>query len=79
MKRNNKKLALLGDDTWFHMFPKSFDYKFVSESFDVRDLDSDDNIIINNIEELIKEDKYDFIVGHLLGIDHSGHSYNDSN
>ncbi|CAK67327.1 unnamed protein product (macronuclear) [Paramecium tetraurelia] len=79
MKRNNKKLALLGDDTWFHMFPKSFDYKFVSESFDVRDLDSDDNIIINNIEDLIKENKYDFIVGHLLGIDHSGHSYNDSN
>ncbi|CAD8147286.1 unnamed protein product [Paramecium pentaurelia] len=79
MKRNNKKIALLGDDTWFHMFPKSFDYKYVSESFDVRDVDSDDNIIINNIEELMKENQYDFIVGHLLGIDHSGHSYNDSN
>ncbi|CAK82045.1 unnamed protein product (macronuclear) [Paramecium tetraurelia] len=79
MKRNNKKIALLGDDTWYHMFPKSFDYKFVSESFDVRDIDSDDNIIINNIEDLITENQYDFIVGHLLGIDHSGHSQNDSN
>lgn len=55
MKRNNKKIALLGDDTWFHMFPKSFDYKYVSESFDVRDVDSDDNIIMNNIEELMKD------------------------
>ncbi|CAD8058288.1 unnamed protein product [Paramecium sonneborni] len=79
MKRKNKTIALLGDDTWFHMFPKSFDFKYVSESFDVRDVDTDDNIIINNIEELIKENKYDFIVGHLLGIDHSGHLYNDSN
>lgn len=60
------------------MFPNSFDFKFVSESFDVRDLDTDDNIVINHIERLIDE-KYDFIVGHLLGIDHAGHSYNDSN
>jgi phosphatidylinositol glycan class O len=78
MKRSNKKLALLGDETWSYMFPSQFDFKFTSESFDVRDLDSDDNIVINNMFNLI-DDNYDFIVGHLLGIDHSGHSYNDSN
>lgn len=75
-----KKIAHLGDDTWDALFPDYFEANISRsyDSFNVWDLHSVDNGVLDHIFPLMKPDKkgdWDLLVGHLLGVDHAGHRY----
>jgi hypothetical protein len=67
----------MGDDTWTSVFPDSFheNMSFPYDSFNVEDLHSVDNGVIENLFPLLEDPTkpFDFLVGHFLGVDHVGH------
>ncbi|KAJ7433936.1 hypothetical protein FB451DRAFT_1312941 [Mycena latifolia] len=72
-----KRAAFMGDDTWMSVFPDSFHFNmsFPYDSFNVEDLHTVDEGVIEHLFPLL-EDKtkpFDFLVGHFLGVDHVGH------
>ncbi|EEA05617.1 uncharacterized protein CMU_026240 [Cryptosporidium muris RN66] len=88
----DKKIAILGDDTWNSLFSKYIDYNHYFPSFDIRDINSVDDGIINNlwkyldIKEINEDSESSFIiddwtllVAHFLGVDHIGHLLNINN
>ncbi|ROV95052.1 hypothetical protein VPNG_09476 [Cytospora leucostoma] len=75
-----KKIAHLGDDTWDALFPDYFEANISKsyDSFNVWDLHSVDNGVLDHVFPLLKPEKkgeWDLLVGHLLGVDHAGHRY----
>ncbi|TFL07340.1 hypothetical protein BDV98DRAFT_557692 [Pterulicium gracile] len=76
-KLAGKKLAFMGDDTWMSVFPDSFDRNmtFPFDSFNVEDLHTVDNGVIDNLFPLLQDQNrpFDVLVGHFLGVDHVGH------
>ncbi|ROV98895.1 hypothetical protein VSDG_03829 [Cytospora chrysosperma] len=75
-----KKIAHLGDDTWDALFPGYFEANISRsyDSFNVWDLHSVDNGVLDHIFPLMKSEKkgeWDLLIGHLLGVDHAGHRY----
>ncbi|KUI64907.1 GPI ethanolamine phosphate transferase 3 [Cytospora mali] len=75
-----KKIVHLGDDTWDALFPGYFEANISRsyDSFNVWDLHSVDNGVLDHIFPLMKPDRkgeWDLLVGHLLGVDHAGHRY----
>ncbi len=78
LKQAGKRFAFTGDDTWVSMFPDSFEPDLSSpfESFNVEDLHSVDQGVINTIFPLMHPDnssRWDVMIGHFLGVDHVGH------
>lgn len=72
LKGANKTTSVFGDDTWTSLF--SFDNAHVCAStFDIRDLDSCDNLIYRYLPEAIKSSD-SLLIAHFLSIDHIGHS-----
>ncbi|KNZ73768.1 GPI ethanolamine phosphate transferase 3 [Termitomyces sp. J132] len=69
--------AFMGDDTWMSVFPDSFEpnMTFPYDSFNVEDLHTVDEGVINHLFPLLEDPKkpFDFLVGHFLGVDHVGH------
>jgi phosphatidylinositol glycan class O len=69
----------MGDDTWLTVFPTAFHPKMLHDfdSFNVEDLHTVDNGVINNLFPLLTNSSYahqwDFLIGHFLGVDHVGH------
>jgi len=66
----------MGDDTWLSVFPTSFHPEMTHDfdSFNVEDLHTVDNGVIANLFPLLtNSSKWDFLVGHFLGVDHVGH------
>lgn len=75
-----KKIVHLGDDTWDALFPEYFEANASRsyDSFNVWDLHSVDNGVLEHIFPLMKPDRkgeWDLLIGHLLGVDHAGHRY----
>ncbi|OTA91835.1 hypothetical protein M434DRAFT_396915 [Hypoxylon sp. CO27-5] len=75
-----KRIVHLGDDTWTALFPDYFQPNIsrAYDSFNVWDLHTVDNGVIEHIFPLLKADKkpqWDVLIGHLLGVDHAGHRY----
>ncbi|VUC20513.1 unnamed protein product [Clonostachys rosea] len=77
-----KKIAHLGDNTWWALFPEYFEANISKayDSFNVWDLHTVDNGVIDNIFPLIEsgrkqKDQWDLLIGHCLGVDHAGHRY----
>ncbi|EDN08663.1 conserved hypothetical protein [Histoplasma mississippiense (nom. inval.)] len=75
-----KRVVHLGDDTWQSLFPDLFEANLSRpyESFNVRDLHTVDNGVIEHLFPLLHAEnatKWDVIVGHFLGVDHAGHRY----
>ncbi|KHO00648.1 phosphoethanolamine transferase class O [Metarhizium album ARSEF 1941] len=80
LKNAGKKIAHLGDDTWWDLFPGYFEPNISKAypSFNVPDLHTVDNGVIGNIFPLMEPDKkghWDFLIGHCLGVDHAGHRF----
>lgn len=80
MKEAGKKIAQIGDDTWWALFPDYFEANISKayDSFNVWDLHTVDNGVIDNIFPLLEPSKkgsWDFLIGHCLGVDHAGHRY----
>ncbi|KAH8990586.1 hypothetical protein EDB92DRAFT_1816763 [Lactarius akahatsu] len=76
LQRANKTIAFMGDDTWLSVFPTSFHPEMTHDfdSFNVEDLHTVDNGVIANLFPLLtNSSKWDFLVGHFLGVDHVGH------
>lgn len=80
LRDNGKKIVHLGDDTWDALFPGYFEANISKayDSFNVWDLHSVDNGVLEHIFPLMKPDRkgeWDLLIGHLLGVDHAGHRY----
>ncbi|PHH80226.1 hypothetical protein CDD80_2427 [Ophiocordyceps camponoti-rufipedis] len=82
MRRSGKKIAHLGDDTWWSLFPGYFEANIsrAYDSFNVWDLHTVDNGVIDNIFPLLEKQgggngQWDLLIGHCLGVDHAGHRY----
>ncbi|KAG9252666.1 phosphoethanolamine transferase class O [Emericellopsis atlantica] len=75
-----KKIAQIGDDTWWSLFPGYFEPNISKayDSFNVWDLHTVDNGVIDNIFPLLGANSgkgWDLLIGHCLGVDHAGHRY----
>ncbi|KAJ7261752.1 hypothetical protein B0H12DRAFT_1181365 [Mycena haematopus] len=72
-----RQAAFMGDDTWMSVFPDSFheNMTFPYDSFNVEDLHTVDNGVIEHLFPLLEDPtkSFDFLVGHFLGVDHVGH------
>ncbi|EFO24581.2 hypothetical protein LOAG_03903 [Loa loa] len=71
----NRSIVMLGDDTWVSLYPEQFRRKYHLPSFDINDLHTVDQMILNNLfGELVKSD-WTVLIAHFLGVDHCGHKY----
>lgn len=80
--QHNKKISLLGDDTWINLFEPylNMNMSYPYESLNVWDIHTVDNGVIEHIHPLLENEKeWDMIVGHFLGLDHVGHRYGPDN
>lgn len=80
LKNNGKKVAQIGDDTWWSLFPGYFEANISKayDSFDVWDLHTVDNGVTEHIFPLLEpksKGQWDLLIGHCLGVDHAGHRY----
>ena len=80
LKASGKKIAHVGDDTWWALFPDYFEANISKayDSFNVWDLHTVDNGVIDNIFPLLDasgKGDWDLLIGHCLGVDHAGHRY----
>jgi len=80
MRNLDKKIVQVGDDTWWTLFPGYFqpNESKAFDSFNVWDLHTVDNGVIERIFPLMepeKKDSWDLLIGHCLGVDHAGHRY----
>jgi len=81
----NGRAVVLGDDTWTGLFPNPALWRqtYTYPSFNVSDLDSNDDNVAAHIEDVLRsEDPVThpgtharLIIVHFLGIDHAGHSF----
>jgi len=75
IKAQNKNIVFMGDDTWLGLYPNRFVREYAYPSFNVWDLDTVDNGIMNHLlREIVKKD-WSLLVAHFLGVDHCGHRY----
>jgi phosphatidylinositol glycan class O len=80
LKDAGRRIVHLGDDTWTALFPGYFeaDISRAYDSFNVHDLHTVDNGVIEHIFPLLSKDKsskWDVMFAHFLGVDHAGHRY----
>jgi len=75
LKKAGKKGYATGDPVWQEIFEGDIIDEYRSESFDLRDADSD-KMVSNTILNAIERNNFDLLVGHRLGVDHMGHWYN---
>ncbi|CAL8341477.1 unnamed protein product [Arctogadus glacialis] len=70
-----KRLVFMGDDTWESLFPKKFQRSLPFPSFNVKDLHTVDNGILQHLYSTMVGDDWDVLVAHFLGVDHCGHRF----
>ncbi|KAF8428717.1 hypothetical protein EV426DRAFT_585534 [Tirmania nivea] len=80
LRRQGKRIAFLGDDTWVALFGKHFEQNLTHpyDSLNVWDLHTVDNGVNEHIFPLLEEKEsknWDVLIGHYLGVDHAGHRY----
>ncbi|XP_035632034.2 GPI ethanolamine phosphate transferase 3 [Oncorhynchus keta] len=70
-----KRVVFMGDDTWESLFPKKFHRSLPFPSFNVKDLHTVDNGILQHLYNIMVSDDWDVLVAHFLGVDHCGHRF----
>ncbi|XP_030624543.1 GPI ethanolamine phosphate transferase 3 [Chanos chanos] len=70
-----KRVVFMGDDTWMSLFPKKFHRSLPFPSFNVKDLHTVDNGILQNIYPTMEGGDWDVLIAHFLGVDHCGHRF----
>uniref|UniRef100_A0AAV2J375 GPI ethanolamine phosphate transferase 3, catalytic subunit n=1 Tax=Knipowitschia caucasica TaxID=637954 RepID=A0AAV2J375_KNICA len=70
-----KRVVFMGDDTWENLYPKRFHRSLPFPSFNVKDLHTVDDGILQNIYSTLEGDDWDVLVAHFLGVDHCGHRF----
>ncbi|TGJ86138.1 hypothetical protein E0Z10_g2663 [Xylaria hypoxylon] len=71
--KNTGKLIMYGDDTWLKLFPATFDRADGTTSFFVSDFTEVDNNVTRHIAGELRNDDWNTMVLHYLGLDHIGH------
>ncbi|KAH6902607.1 phosphoethanolamine N-methyltransferase [Coprinopsis sp. MPI-PUGE-AT-0042] len=73
--QEGNKVAFMGDDTWMSVFPDAFNISHPFPSFDVEDLHTVDEGVMEHLFPLLEDPSkpFDFLIGHFLGVDHVGH------
>ncbi|KAM0334099.1 hypothetical protein ACHAQA_001119 [Verticillium albo-atrum] len=67
------KLIMYGDDTWLKLFPETFDRADGTSSFFVSDFTEVDNNVTRHVPDELKNQDWNTMVLHYLGLDHIGH------
>jgi phosphatidylinositol glycan class O len=91
LTRHGKKVVMMGDDTWINLFPTSFTEKYPFPSFNVKDLHTVDNGVLDHLMPTVRggsnaqaqgeidgsghDTDWDVLIAHFLGVDHVGHRY----
>nr|XP_061837060.1 GPI ethanolamine phosphate transferase 3 [Nerophis lumbriciformis] len=70
-----KRVVFMGDDTWESLFPKKFHRSLPFPSFNVKDLHTVDNGILQHFYTTMVGDDWDVLIAHFLGVDHCGHRF----
>ncbi|KAE8771563.1 GPI ethanolamine phosphate transferase 3 [Hordeum vulgare] len=73
--KNGKRVVMMGDDTWTQLYPEHFNKLFPYPSFNVKDLDTVDNGVIDHLLPSLHENDWDVLIAHFLGVDHAGHIF----
>jgi len=75
---HNKSITFVGDDTWDSVFGPFLNVSRPYDSLNVWDLHTVDNGVIEHLIPHLENqntEKWDVLIGHLLGVDHCGHRY----
>ncbi|KAF2672279.1 hypothetical protein BT63DRAFT_369723 [Microthyrium microscopicum] len=80
LRTANRSVVHIGDDTWHALFPGYFNAELTKpyDSLNVWDLHTVDTGVITHLLPLMQPanaSRWDFLIGHLLGVDHAGHRY----
>ncbi|GAQ80076.1 phosphatidylinositol glycan class O [Klebsormidium nitens] len=75
LTQQGRRLVLLGDDTWMDLYPTQFTEAHPYPSFVVKDIHTVDNGVIKEIFPALERDDWDVLIGHFLGVDHVGHTF----
>ncbi|XP_017527473.2 GPI ethanolamine phosphate transferase 3 isoform X1 [Manis javanica] len=70
-----RRVVFMGDDTWKDLFPGAFSQAFFFPSFNVRDLHTVDNGILEHLYPTMDSGEWDVLIAHFLGVDHCGHKH----
>lgn len=70
-----RRVVFMGDDTWRDLFPGAFSQAFFFSSFNVRDLHTVDNGILEHLYPTLDGGSWDVLIAHFLGVDHCGHKH----
>ncbi|KAK9497326.1 hypothetical protein O3M35_004665 [Rhynocoris fuscipes] len=68
-------IVFVGDDTWSKLYPNRFIRQSAYSSFDVWDLDTVDDGVINEFDVELSNNDWNVLIGHMLGVDHTGHTF----
>ncbi|KAI0097074.1 alkaline phosphatase-like protein [Daldinia grandis] len=71
--KKSGKLIMYGDDTWLKLFPGVFDRADGTSSFFVSDFTEVDNNVTRHLPDELRNDDWNTMVLHYLGLDHIGH------
>uniref|UniRef100_A0A8C6YZW6 GPI ethanolamine phosphate transferase 3, catalytic subunit n=1 Tax=Nothoprocta perdicaria TaxID=30464 RepID=A0A8C6YZW6_NOTPE len=72
---NGRRVVFMGDDTWEGLFPKMFHRSYFFPSFNVKDLHTVDNGILQHLYSTVDGGEWDLLIAHFLGVDHCGHKH----
>lgn len=75
LKTAKRETVFVGDDTWKMLYPEKFLRSYFYPSLDVSDLDTVDFGVYEKVPEELKKNDWDLLIGHLLGVDHCGHTF----
>ncbi|XP_029389266.1 GPI ethanolamine phosphate transferase 3 isoform X3 [Mus pahari] len=75
LNRAGRRVVFMGDDTWRDLFPGAFSQAFFFSSFNVRDLHTVDNGILEHLYPTLDSGAWDVLIAHFLGVDHCGHKH----
>ncbi|KAJ8287116.1 hypothetical protein GJAV_G00047830 [Gymnothorax javanicus] len=70
-----KRVVFMGDDTWESLFPKKFHRSLPFPSFNVKDLHTVDDGILQHLYPTMEGCDWDVLIAHFLGVDHCGHRF----
>lgn len=76
--QNGRRITFIGDDTWLGLYPMSLHRVFPFPSLNVKDLDTVDIGVKEHLVPELERGDADLIIGHMLGVDHCGHTHGPS-
>ena len=73
----NSDVAIAADFTWMALYGKEFIRAYPHELFNIADLDDADAITLNDVNTELRYNNFTILIGHIIGIDHAGHYFNN--